>query len=298
MINPMISVIMSVYNDEKYLSKSIESILNQTYKNFEFIVINDGSIDESLDIIKKYSNIDKRIVVVNQNNIGLTKSLNKAIKLSKGKYIARQDSDDVSELDRFEKQIGFLENNSDYALVGTNISKIDKDDKLIEINSTKYSNEDIVKTFKKRNCIAHGSVMINKKLVGDKLYYDEEFEYAQDFRLWTKIATSFKIINLEEPLYKLRIHTNSISKQKIEKQSIYAGIVAYEFEQESKIYNIDEEVLSNIKLREKIGMILLMNLEPKMAMKYFLKSNKNYWIGFIFKYIDLNKLKNIIKKFI
>ena len=161
MSSPAISVIMSVYNDEKYLAKSIESILNQTYSDFEFIIINDGSTDKSMEIIDRYKNEDKRVVVVNQENMGLTKSLNKAIKLSKGKYIARMDSDDISVSNRLEKQIEFLKHNKDYALVGTNIVKINISDNELEINRTKYGYEDIVDTFKTRNCIAHGSVMVN-----------------------------------------------------------------------------------------------------------------------------------------
>lgn len=288
----MISVVMSVYNDEKYLSESIESILYQTYHDFEFIIINDGSTDRSLDIIYRYQ--DKRIKVVNQDNIGLTKSLNKAILLSQSKYIARMDSDDISLPDRFEKQIRFLEENKEYALVGTNTIKIDTCGNKIEINKTKYTNEEICSTFKNRNCIAHGSVMINKLLVGDLLKYDETFPYAQDFRLWTKIAMEFKIANLQLPLYKLRIHKDSISKMKIEQQSIYAGIVAYEFYTKNTIHNIDEEINNNQKLRTKIGTIIFMNFEPKVARNYF----KKYSILYFFSMLPgLKYLRLLIKQF-
>lgn len=294
--NPLVSIIMSVYNDEKYLSKSIESILNQTYTNIEFIIINDGSRDDSLDIIKKYYNIDDRIVLIDQKNIGLTKSLNKAIKLSNGKYIARQDSDDISVLNRFEKQIKFMEDNPNYALVGTNIIKIDKDDKQLEVNKTQYNYKDIVDTFKTRNCIAHGSVMINKELLKNELFYDENFKYAQDFRLWAKIAKNYKIANLEEPLYKLRIHNDSISKQKIEQQSVYAAVVAYEFDYNVIVSNINLEIKNNINLQKKIGIILLMNFQPHIAIKYFNKLDIYYWISFILKFINLKMIKNIIKR--
>ncbi|MEA3513762.1 MAG: glycosyltransferase [Campylobacterota bacterium] len=295
MNSPIVSVIMSVYNDEKYVSFAIESILNQTYKSLEFIIIDDGSTDNSLDIINQYSKQDNRIIVINQNNIGLTKSLNKGIKKAKGRYIARMDSDDISNPQRLEKQIKFLENNLEYGLVGTNAEKIDTNGKHIEFNTTKYSNEEIKKILSTRNCFAHGSVMLNKELLGDALYYDEEFKYAQDYRLWVKIAKYFKIANLEESLYKLRLHENSISKEKIEQQSIYAGIVAYEFENNVKVDNLELEIKRNQKLKNKIGKILLMNQQPKLACKYFSNFSLYYLISIILQYIDLYKFKRFLK---
>ena len=115
-MKPLISVVMSVYNGEKYLKRSIDSILNQTFKDFEFIIINDGSTDKSLEIIKSYD--DDRIVLIDQENKGLTKSLNIGIKTASGKYIARQDADDVSLPDRLKKQVDFLEVREDVVLLG------------------------------------------------------------------------------------------------------------------------------------------------------------------------------------
>lgn len=293
---PKVSVIMSVYNDEQYLSEAIDSILNQTYSKFEFIIINDGSTDSSSEILDEYKRKDSRVIVINQKNVGLTKSLNKAIKLSTGDYIARMDSDDISHRDRLQKQVDFLMANVDYALVGTNVIKIDEHGKHLEVNKTKYHHNDICDTFKNRNCIAHGSVMINKELLGDLLKYDETFLYAQDFRLWAKIAKRFKIANLKEPLYMLRLHKESLSKKKIENQSIYAGIVAYEFETNESIDNIDKEITNNQKLRAKIGNILLMNFEPIIAKNYFKQYSKLYFFSIIFRLLNFKFLKNLIKK--
>ena len=297
MDNYGISVIMSVYNDEKYLSIAIESILNQTYKNFEFIIINDGSTDGSINILEYYQKLDSRIIVINQENVGLTKSLNKVIKISKFQYIARMDSDDISDKFRLEKQIAFLKHNKGYALVGTNIIKIDKNGNEIEKNKTKYSYKDILNTFKTRNCIAHGSVLLNRQLLGDMLYYDENFLYAQDFKLWTKISKKYKIANLKEYLYNLRIHEVSISKNKIKEQSISAAVVSYEFEYNTSVINIEEELKTNTILKHKVGFILLLNSEPNLAIKYFDFFNIYFYISFISKYINLNKMKNLIKIF-
>ena len=117
---PTISVIMSVYNTNKsFLAEAIESILNQTYPNFEFIIIDDNSTDGSLSIIEQYMSKDDRIVLIkNKTNIGLTKSLNKGLKLAKGQYIARMDADDVSLPDRFKQQIEYMENNSHVTVIG------------------------------------------------------------------------------------------------------------------------------------------------------------------------------------
>ncbi len=117
MKSPIISVVMSVYNGDKYLREEIESILNQTFKDFEFIIVNDGSTDKSLEIIKSYN--DPRIVIIDQENTGLAKALNNGINIAKGRYIARMDQDDISNPERFEKQIEFLENLSEYVAIGS-----------------------------------------------------------------------------------------------------------------------------------------------------------------------------------
>jgi glycosyltransferase involved in cell wall biosynthesis len=286
---------MSVYNDEEYLEEAIESILNQTYKEFEFIIINDGSTDGSMKILNKYANYDNRIVLIHQENIGLTKSLNKGIALSQGKYIARMDSDDISLSTRFENQIEFLEEYPNYALLGTNIIKIDSIGNELEVNKSKYSHEDIIKTFKNRNCFAHGSIMVNKSLVQDDFIYDETFLYSQDYRLWAKIAKKHKVKNLKKPLYKLRLHEGSISRQKIEKQSIYAGIVAYEFEMNSQINDIESELLTNKELRTKVGKILLMNFEFELSRKYLSLLNPFYYLSYLLIFINLSKIKNFFK---
>ncbi|MDD4353774.1 MAG: glycosyltransferase family A protein, partial [Candidatus Nanoarchaeia archaeon] len=132
MKNHRISVIMSAYNTERYIAEAIESILNQTFKDFEFIIIDDGSTDDSLKIIKRYVKKDRRIKLIhNKKNIGLTKSLNKGLKIAKGQYIARMDADDISLPQRFQIQYDFLEKNKDIFLIGTTAFLIDdKGDRL------------------------------------------------------------------------------------------------------------------------------------------------------------------------
>jgi glycosyltransferase involved in cell wall biosynthesis len=293
--NPELSVLMSVYNDSKYVGKAIESILNQSYTDFEFIIINDGSTDDSLAVINQYACHDIRIKIINQENIGLTRSLNKGIKTSTGKYIARMDSDDISHPDRLQKQMQFLHNNTDYALVGSNVVKIDTNGCDISINKSKYHHKDIVTTLKSRNCFAHGSVVLNKSLLERELKYDEQFKYAQDYKLWTEIASKHKVANLKNALYKLRIHDKSISSRNVEQQSMYAGVVAYEFQTGIKIKDVNSEVDSNKRLRSKIGLILLMNFRPELAKQYFSVFSVFYYLSILSKYINFRKIKGVFK---
>ena len=211
MKNPKITVLMSVYNGEEYLEDAIDSILSQTFKDFEFLIINDGSIDKTAEILKSYN--DLRIKIINnKENIGLTKSLNKGLKIAQGEYIARQDADDISMTERLEKEVEFLDNHQDYAVVGTCLQVIEDSD-----NSTGYiekpeKDSDIRDFLKKDNCIGHGSAMIRKasfENVG--LYYDEFMEKSQDYELWLRISKKYKIHNIPEYLYSWRNHKENIS---------------------------------------------------------------------------------------
>jgi len=207
--NPKISVLMSVYNGEKYLRELVESILNQTYKNFEFIIINDGSTDNTLNILKGYN--DSRIKIYSQENIGLTKSLNKAIRLSKGKYIARVDVDDIATPRRLEKQIDFLNSNPEIGLVGSFGIKIDKVGQTIQKIILPVFDKKIRKELIKANVFIHGSVMVRKEIFEKVGYYNEIFKYAQDYELWGRIAQIYKLHNLPEVLLIRRETKDSLS---------------------------------------------------------------------------------------
>ena len=217
-INPKISVIMSVYNGEKYLREAIESILNQTFTDFEFIIVNDGSTDTSFEIIQSYD--DERIKRINnEKNIGLTKSLNKVLKEAKGEYIARQDADDISLPNRFEEQMKHLEEHPEVALLGTNIYKIDENGKIIgkHIVLAKPSIKDLFKS----NQFNHGTVMFKKRVVEKLGYYEEIFKYSQDYELWLRIAKHYEVRNLTQILYKLRSHDENVGLKNWEESTLY-----------------------------------------------------------------------------
>lgn len=219
MSQPTISVIMSVYNGQKYLEESIKSILEQDYDNFEFIIVNDKSTDQSLEIINSFQD-DRIIIINNPENLGLTKSLNNALKIAKGKYIARQDADDISKPERFKEQIFFLEKNPETALLGSFVYRIDNNGKIIDEvhNLVSPSYDDMLK----HNHIKHGSVMFKKDVICDLGGYNEIFKYVQDYELWIRVSKNHAIYNLNKPLYKLRIHEDSIGSNKIEESRLYS----------------------------------------------------------------------------
>ena len=194
-----ISVIMAVYNGEVSIAEAIESILNQTYKDFEFIIIDDGSKDNSYDIIKKYAIKDNRIRLLhNLTNMGLTKTLNRAIKLSKSDFIARQDHDDISLPERLEIQLNFLDNNSQYAFCGSDI-KIKQRGKSFIKN---FTFNEIKRNLIVENCFAHPSILIRRSVFEKYGYYNEKYIYGQDYELWCRLIYKIRLkaINLNKKL--------------------------------------------------------------------------------------------------
>ncbi len=204
-----ISVVMSVFNGEKYLGEAVDSILNQTFKDFEFIVINDGSTDGTREILESYN--DSRIVLIHQENIGLTKSLNKGIALAKGEYIARQDADDISMPERLEKQIEFLENHKNIVLLGTAIKCIDING--VHLKTVKYPHDytSIRKAINRFNCFYHGSVIFKRHCFLELGGYREFFIKSQDYDLWLRFVEKFEAANLSLPLYKYRFSRTSFA---------------------------------------------------------------------------------------
>jgi len=224
-MNPEISVIMSVYNGEGYLSESIESILNQSYSDFEFIIINDGSTDGSYELIKNFAKRDKRINIFNQNNIGLTKSLNKGLRLAEGTYIARQDVGDISLPDRLEAQKGYLDNNPNVILVGTSTDLIDENNQLIHTIHQPTNIRTIKKNLIKYNCFSHGSMMFRKEEILELGGYREEIKYAQDYDLVLRISERYDLCNIDDVLYRYRMDRKAICVEKTVTQKLIINYI-------------------------------------------------------------------------
>ena len=222
-LKPLITVLMPCYNCEKFIADSIKSILNQTYKNFIFLIINDGSTDRSLEIIKKFQQLDPRIKVLNnEKNLGLVDVRNLGIKRINTKYIAFLDSDDVSYPTRLEKQLSFLEANPDYGMIGTFVEQIDETGQK---NKTKWKNSASAKEIPIilffHNCFTQSSIMVRKSALADPTYRPG-YAPTEDYDLWIRISKKWKVYNIHEILTKYRIHNANISTTKRAQQ--IAGI--------------------------------------------------------------------------
>lgn len=211
MTTRLISVVMPVYNGERYLASAIDSILAQTYSNFEFIIINDGSTDSTPIMLAEYVERDSRIKLLHQGqNQGVTKALNWGCKLAQGKYIARMDADDLCEPERFERQVKFLENHPEVIVVGCWSAYIDEDDTVIGIWKTPTNPRVIQWRQIFSNNLAHPSVMMRRAEVAQVGFYSTELP-IEDFALWSQLSLIYDLANIPEVLQKRRVWKESIT---------------------------------------------------------------------------------------
>lgn len=225
-----ITVIMSVYNEKKsYLKESIESILKQSFSDFEFIIIDDGSNGSyTREILQEYEKKDGRIKIYkNKENLGLTKSLNIALAIAKGKYVARIDSDDIAELKRLEKQLNFMEKNPDYALCGSWVYFIDENSKIIGEKKCFSQYEKIRKKIIYYNFLIHSSFFFRRDLAVKLGGYNEEIKKAQDYDFILKLSARHPVAAIPEFLGSFRLHPKSISAKSRKKQEWFALIARF-----------------------------------------------------------------------
>ena len=220
---------MPVYNSEKYILHAVDSILKQTYDNFEFIIIDDASIDNSVKLLNQIE--DKRIkLYVNKSHKGISTSLNRGLQHCEGEYIARMDSDDLCSPHRFTKQIEFMDSHPEITISGTNIALIDAGGNLI--NEHKYRCEDIdIKTdlFFGMTPLAHSSIMIRNSFVNrNNVYYDNDAIYAEDYELYCRYHRDCIFSNIPETLVFYRKHIHSVSINYNEQQRLSARQVLRE----------------------------------------------------------------------
>lgn len=269
---PKVTVLMSVYNGERYLREAIDSILNQCFEDFEFLIINDASADNTEEILKNYK--DSRIkVIINKKNLGLTKSLNKGLKIAKGEYIARMDSDDISLPKRLEEEVKVLDLDGNIGLVGTYCFVMDEEGRILSRLSS--LSKSIKNGLMSVNQFVHSSVMIRKKCLDATGYYREEFKFAQDYDLWLRISESFKIMNIPKYLHKWRFDTKSISFSKNEEQSKYAAL-ALKLAKERRLKGEDSLQVLSLKQRKAFNMIDKFKFKPNDV-----SQNYNYWAGVV-----------------
>lgn len=218
--SPLVSVIIPCYNAEKYVESAVRSIMNQTYKNLEIIVTDDCSTDNTFSILEKLAAEDSRIKLYkNETNLKIVKTLNKMIQHANGKYIARMDADDISLPNRIEKQVEFLEKNSDIAFCGTNAFIINEKNKHKGKTSLPLSFEDNKFFLQFYSTFFHPTIMIRSEIYKQNLY-DEDFLYAEDYELLARMIFSENLrgANLPEKLFEYRIFKGQSSSVHQEKQ--------------------------------------------------------------------------------
>ena len=257
MSNPTVSVVMSVYNGERFLPETVESVLNQTFCDFEFIIINDGSADGTAEILSRYQKNDPRIVVYHQENRGQAIASNKGCSLARGCYIARTDADDVSLPERLERQVQYLEKNPHIAFVGSSVNIIDASGR--QLFMVLLPSDD--KVIKQRMFEMHDSFIPNQSvLIRSEVFrafhgYRANFVPAEDYDLWLRIAERRQVSNLPEPLVNVRrrAHTLSSANLRLQVISILAAWAASLIRRSGGMDPISDETVVNRDLIRRLG---------------------------------------------
>jgi glycosyltransferase involved in cell wall biosynthesis len=207
---PKITVLMPAYNAAKYIAEAIASVLEQTFADFELVIVNDGSTDDTLAVINTFN--DSRIIVISQPNQGVASALNTGLQHSRARYIARFDADDICHPQRLEKQYRFLQNNPDYILVGSDADYIlENGDFLFHFKCIAHTHEQIIKKLYFYCPFVHPTVMYRKENICRAGGYPADAHNFEDYLLWTAIARAGKLYNIAEPLIKYRLNSTSVT---------------------------------------------------------------------------------------
>lgn len=218
MSSPSLSVVMPTYNAAEYIERSLESILRQSFEDYELIIIDDGSTDGTIELIEKQED-DRIHLIQREDENGITSALNRGIDETRGQYVARHDADDWSSPDRFDKQITYLESHPDVALLGTGAYLVDEDGQ--QISRRRVLENPRVENLIEHNEFVHGSVMMRQDALADLGGYDERFVTAEDYDLWLRLADAYSVANIDEPLYHFRQHDESIYGSNLETLKLY-----------------------------------------------------------------------------
>ncbi len=260
--SPLITVLMPVYNCENYIFEAVESILKQTYHNFELIIIDDCSTDNTIAKIKEFTD-DRIHLIQKEKNSGHTNSLNFGLQIAKGKYIARMDGDDISLPMRFEKQVSFLEANEDVVLCGTQYKVIGTE----KVCNHPLSHDEIKVKLLLGSYIAHPTVMFKKEFFDNhNLSYNSEMEPAEDYDLWSRVVFLGRVANLKEVLLHYRVHEQQMSKVKNEKQEFLANKIRL---------NLLKKIIYDLSFYSNIFILSNQVNNKKLDVKLF-KENVNF----------------------
>ena len=282
-----ISCILPVRGHSLYLHKSIQSILDQTFKDFELIILDHNNKKKIVEILNFYKSKDNRIKVIRLNKANLAELLNHGIKIAQGTYIARQDADDISHPNRFYRQLKWF--NKKKILCGINSYKIDKHDKIIGKINNPIKHNLILKAMYYKNPFIHSSVMFKKSLFSKKVNYNKYFNYAQDFELWSRIYEKGIMGNLNEKLHYFRLNKESIIYKKKKDQNKYFIISAINYYLKKK-YNKNLKFSKNLDVELKNIKKMKFLSEQLNFLKFLYFKNptdKNFFSLIDFKFLTL-----------
>jgi len=220
-LGPQVSILISVYNGERYLREALESVISQDFKDFEVVIINDGSTDRTGNILAEYA-VDQRFRIINQESRGLVYSLNRGLQEARAELIARLDADDVALPQRLTRQVDYMRAHPEVALLGTAITVIDKKGQKVK-DHLYPTGSDQVKSAMSRFCaVSHPSVMMRRSRILELGGYRSAFLHAEDFDLWLRLSERYLIDNLTEPLILYRQHDENVSRRFQQQQSLSA----------------------------------------------------------------------------
>ncbi|MBS7562852.1 glycosyltransferase [Mucilaginibacter sp. Bleaf8] len=291
---PKISVILPVYNTELYIKEAVDSILNQTFKDFELLVINDASTDNTLHILQQI-NDDRLKIINNETNLKVVKSLNKGLDLAQGEYIARMDADDIAHPQRFEKQLRFFETNPDVDFVGSWVQTFGSESNVMKA-ATEHDHIKVRLFF--LNPIFHPAVMFKKQSFNVNGYrFDERFTNAEDYGMWVKAIDTLKFANVPEILLKYRVHNNNVSVIKASNRAVLDEIhydVYKQFLSKLDLVYTDDE----LQLHRKLGLVEVEALDLVGLEKYLQWLKKLVDQNNRVKYFEREHFKNVILSYV
>ncbi|QJD97556.1 glycosyltransferase [Mucilaginibacter robiniae] len=298
---PKLSVILPVYNTEKYIKEAVDSILNQTYKDFELIVLNDASTDGTLGILQQYQ--DTRLkVITNEQNLKVVKTLNKGLDLAQGEYIARMDADDISHPQRFEKQIQFLEQHPDVDFVGSWVQTFGSESNIMRA-ATEHEHIKVRLFF--LNPIFHPVVMFRRESFEKHgLRYDEHFTNAEDYGMWVKAIDHIKFANVPEILLKYRVHSFNVSVIKASNRAVLDEIHYNMYQYFLKKLGILSYTEHELLMHRKLGLVEVEALNLNQLNEYLqwlkklvLANNQSgYFDKKFFNMVVLSYLLYVVRK--
>jgi len=305
----LITVLMPVYNGAAYIGEAIESILSQTFTDFELIVVNDGSTDDTAKIVASYS--DKRIRLANQENGGVSAALNKGLKMASGKYIARFDADDVCYPDRLKIQYSFLVAHPDYVLVGSDADYMSQDGEHIYLyENVGHTNEEINKTIAEHCSFIHSSVMYPKRIVMELGSYEVRAHTFEDYFLWKKLIKKGKVCNIRLPLMKVRFNSSSVTIDEKDHDPVFLRLKKKALETGEITEEEGKEILKSVRGLSKkrkegsynrmLGKKFLWdNYKPGKARRHLLKAIKSEpavllsYLLILFSFLPEHTIKSI-----